>query len=336
MKRGQSAMEFLMTYGWAILVVLIVLGALFYLGVFSPKIVSSCNIQAPFVCKDIQIKENGVVVSIGSKNIQNGIVQSITVNGQDCEIIDGNLNNNQINNIECEGIEVEEGSKVSVDINIDYTKKSGLSHSLIGKGSGSVEGGMMVIYENCKEIINNIPDSEDGIYTIDPDGEGGLEEFEVYCDMENGGWTRIEYSGDLPHENRWTNGDAWRLLPSDLQTVLSAQQIQAIQAVSTEGKQVYNGTCQGVIHWEYTPGNYAYAFGFKFLNGDETNKGTSNLGVDFTLIEDNCDRNDGILRHTSWEIRDVRVPIINVYTRDNGNPSERFGSELTQNPAWLR
>ena len=36
-KKAQAAMEFLMTYGWAILVVLVVIGALAYFGVLSPK-----------------------------------------------------------------------------------------------------------------------------------------------------------------------------------------------------------------------------------------------------------------------------------------------------------
>jgi len=36
MKKGQAAMEFLMTYGWAILVVLAAVGALAYFGVLSP------------------------------------------------------------------------------------------------------------------------------------------------------------------------------------------------------------------------------------------------------------------------------------------------------------
>jgi len=34
-KRAQAAMELLMTYGWAILVVLFAIGSLFYFGVFS-------------------------------------------------------------------------------------------------------------------------------------------------------------------------------------------------------------------------------------------------------------------------------------------------------------
>ena len=36
MKKGQAAMEFLMTYGWAILVVLAAIAALAYFGVLSP------------------------------------------------------------------------------------------------------------------------------------------------------------------------------------------------------------------------------------------------------------------------------------------------------------
>ena len=34
-KKSQAAMEFLMTYGWSILIIAVVLGALFQLGVFS-------------------------------------------------------------------------------------------------------------------------------------------------------------------------------------------------------------------------------------------------------------------------------------------------------------
>lgn len=141
MKRGQGAMEFLITYGWAILVVIIVLSSLYYLGIFNPKTSNSCKLDPPFVCKDIQIKENGVVVVIGSKNIQSGIVSSIIVNGNVCDIVDGTLNDNQVNTIECTGISVDEGDKASVEINIDYTKKSGLIHSVVGTGNGQIEEG---------------------------------------------------------------------------------------------------------------------------------------------------------------------------------------------------
>jgi hypothetical protein len=36
MRKGQTAVEYLMTYGWAILIILIVAGVLAYYGIFSP------------------------------------------------------------------------------------------------------------------------------------------------------------------------------------------------------------------------------------------------------------------------------------------------------------
>lgn len=36
MRKGQTAIEYLMTYGWAILIILVVGGVLYYYGVFSP------------------------------------------------------------------------------------------------------------------------------------------------------------------------------------------------------------------------------------------------------------------------------------------------------------
>ena len=60
---GQSAMEFLMTYGWAILIMLVVISILFYLGVFSPETVSpkSCVLPAGFSCYGYKIATGGVL-----------------------------------------------------------------------------------------------------------------------------------------------------------------------------------------------------------------------------------------------------------------------------------
>ena len=44
---------------------------------------------------------------------------------------------------------------------------------------------------DCNDILAADDDAPDGIYTIDPDGAGGRNPFEVNCDMntEGGGWT---------------------------------------------------------------------------------------------------------------------------------------------------
>jgi len=60
-------------------------------------------------------------------------------------------------------------------------------------------------YNSCKEIKDNNPGATDGLYTIDPDGEGGADPFECYCDMttDGGGWTLVTVHSDDGEAN-WT------------------------------------------------------------------------------------------------------------------------------------
>jgi hypothetical protein len=52
--KAQSAMEYLMTYGWAILIIAVVLGALFSLGVFngSSLIGTACIASSGYLCQN--------------------------------------------------------------------------------------------------------------------------------------------------------------------------------------------------------------------------------------------------------------------------------------------
>ncbi|MDP3026970.1 MAG: hypothetical protein Q8N63_04630 [Nanoarchaeota archaeon] len=61
-KRGQAAMEFLMTYGWAILAAIIAIAVLAYFGVFNPGRYTSemCQVGAPFTCDDNSIVTSGI------------------------------------------------------------------------------------------------------------------------------------------------------------------------------------------------------------------------------------------------------------------------------------
>jgi len=191
----------------------------------------------------------------------------------------------------------------------------------------------------CKQILDIGCPVPSGIYWINPDGGSTANAFEVYCDMatDGGGWTRIEYASDLPHINRWTTGDARRWLPSNLSLVLNNAQINNIRTTSTEGKQNYRGTCDGVLHYGSGNNTYANAFGFRFHNGDETafNQATY-PDTNITIQNFGCNTNSNDSADTIFVIHDVRLPIINVYSRDSGNAGEKFGSPLTKNPAWLR
>ncbi len=80
-KKGQAAMEFLMTYGWAILVVLIAIGALVYFGVLSPErfISDQCTLAAPLSCS----RQGDFIATAGASTtalfkIQNGAGSSLS------------------------------------------------------------------------------------------------------------------------------------------------------------------------------------------------------------------------------------------------------------------
>ncbi|MCX6710945.1 MAG: hypothetical protein NTZ02_02535 [Candidatus Woesearchaeota archaeon] len=75
MKKAQAAMEFLMTYGWAILVVLVAIAALAYFGVLNPGkfLPKSCTIGAGIACTDFKVMADGSATII----VRNGLGSNI-------------------------------------------------------------------------------------------------------------------------------------------------------------------------------------------------------------------------------------------------------------------
>ncbi|MEK6885114.1 MAG: hypothetical protein AABY22_36115 [Nanoarchaeota archaeon] len=75
-KRGQAAMEFLMTYGWAILVVLIAIGALAYFGVLNPGrfLPRSCTLMPGLECSEFKVDSSDAQVQL---LLRNGLGDSI-------------------------------------------------------------------------------------------------------------------------------------------------------------------------------------------------------------------------------------------------------------------
>ena len=152
-KKGQAAMEFLLTYGWAILVVLLVIGALSYFGVLNPKqfLPSRCTIDEPLHCVDKQITEDGVVKIL----VRNGNPNAIMITGFKFVDIEGILSGDQettgLTQVVASGetmtikktgiaIAASKGTKVKVGIVIDYKDQATLfEHSSSGEMLVSVE-----------------------------------------------------------------------------------------------------------------------------------------------------------------------------------------------------
>ena len=89
-KKGQAAMEFLMTYGWAILVVLAAIGALAYFGILSPDrwLPTKCTMTGGFSCLEhkVNASTNGEIYmriqnNLGADTKTNWV---FTFNSTDC------------------------------------------------------------------------------------------------------------------------------------------------------------------------------------------------------------------------------------------------------------
>jgi hypothetical protein len=63
-RKGQAAIEFLVTYGWAIMAAMLVIGALTYFGITNPatSLPDKCIFSNAFECKDYIIKSSSVQI----------------------------------------------------------------------------------------------------------------------------------------------------------------------------------------------------------------------------------------------------------------------------------
>jgi len=69
-KRAQAALEFLTTYGWAFLVIMVMIGALAYFGILKPSnlLPERCNFGSEFYCQDFIIDNTNDQIILKIKN----------------------------------------------------------------------------------------------------------------------------------------------------------------------------------------------------------------------------------------------------------------------------
>jgi hypothetical protein len=138
--RSQAAMEFLMTYGWAILAAVIAIGVLAYFGVFSPGkyITGNAIIGAPFSIDESAIKAgSGISLVLRNGGMEDYNIISIEVSG--CGINDTltTVTSGTTFNFFVGCPSLSEGDKIKGDITVTYIKLGG---SLNQVDSGSISG----------------------------------------------------------------------------------------------------------------------------------------------------------------------------------------------------
>jgi hypothetical protein len=144
-KKSQAAMEFLMTYGWAILAAVIAIGVLAYFGVFSPGKYISGNavVNPPFYITAANAKAShgsfgGVQLAIKNNGGENYNIHTVIISncGTYTGAPDAVLADTTATIIvECDaGNTLNEGDNIKGDITITY-QKPGIGVDLTSTGT---------------------------------------------------------------------------------------------------------------------------------------------------------------------------------------------------------
>jgi hypothetical protein len=144
-RKSQAAMEFLMTYGWAILVVLVAIGALAYFGVLSPDkfLPSKCTLPAGIVCTDFLIDSTANTVEIFLTNGIGFDISAVTIAAGPCPVTAvplsvGNGGQTKISTAACSPV-LDGGDKFNHDLQLTYTNSdSDITHTVNGTITGKV------------------------------------------------------------------------------------------------------------------------------------------------------------------------------------------------------
>jgi len=87
LRKGQAALEFLTTYGWAFLVILVMIGALAYFGVLDVGrlVPENCKLDGNLECSSYAVKETGIAMTIDN-NLQDDVkITKIVVQEKDSD-----------------------------------------------------------------------------------------------------------------------------------------------------------------------------------------------------------------------------------------------------------
>jgi len=141
-----------------------------------------------------------VLASCGDGNVQAGV--------EDCD--DGNGDESDACTTLCKAPSCMDGIESGAETDVDCGGAT-CGDCKLGQGcladtdceTAACEAGVCAVPQSCKQVKDAQPEAKDGIYSIDPDGAGDGEAFQVYCDMtvDGGGWISLVHLSDLSKLN---------------------------------------------------------------------------------------------------------------------------------------
>jgi hypothetical protein len=146
-RKGQSATEFITTYGFALVIIAIGVGGVFYFLDTGRTIPNQCHFTDPFVCNDIKVEEgetayggeNQVTIDLTASGIElDGTAEvNMVINGisTDCGTISALRST-----LTCPGKFGEDGSIFSGTVSITYKLDGGsIDHVSVYTITGTIE-----------------------------------------------------------------------------------------------------------------------------------------------------------------------------------------------------
>ncbi len=138
MKRGQSALEYLVTYGWAILAIVIIAAVLWYTGIFNPSKIAGGGKTGGgfgvFTYSDHTLSSNASTVVVGNAVGRQITVNAATVAGTNCNTgLPVSVSPNGLLTISCSTQPgpggLASGAAYDYNVTVNYTdSQSGLQH----------------------------------------------------------------------------------------------------------------------------------------------------------------------------------------------------------------
>lgn len=140
--KGQAALEYLMTYGWAIVVLLLVIGLIMSSGIFSPTyfVPEQCDIGPNFPCEFSVFTEGGNTNIV--LKVRNGFSYDVALNKFDMQLGDRVF---ELDPPLTFPVEIETGASQIINAKIvGYDEDSGVLKKI----------NVSLAYFSCEEVVN--------------------------------------------------------------------------------------------------------------------------------------------------------------------------------------
>ena len=191
---------------------------------------------------------------------------------------------------------------------------------------------------SCSDIKARSPQATSGSYVIDPDGDGGNEPFNVFCDMtdKNGvGVTVVGHDSEARTlvDGYEAPGSYVKNITYNATGLTSVAQLAGLADVSTHCEQFIKYECHGALlfrdneSWWVSRHDQRMIYWGGAKTGDNkkcTCGMTSPNSCALSSVGCNCDKNDYTWREDSGFLTEKsQLPVIELRFGDTGGPEEK-------------